>query len=204
MLLHWSPRSPFVHKVMVALEETGLRSRVDLTRSVVPTEDPAHVIWSVNPLGQIPTLVLDDGRALYDSLVICMYLDQVGGDGRLLPADASERIDTLRRHALGNGLIEDMVLWVIERYTPPEKQVPTRLARYALKLKCALAAVEADPDLRDSGRFDVGDIAIATALAYIEFRKLQPGWGSQYPHTAEWFAKISQRPSMLAARLQDG
>ena len=161
MLLHWSPRSPFVHKVMVALEETGLRSRVDLTRSVVPTEDPGHVIWSVNPLGQIPTLVLDDGRALYDSLVICMYLDQLCGDGKLLPADAGKRIDTLRRHALGNGLIEDMVLWVIERYTPPEKQVPARLERYALKLKCALAEIEADPDLRDPNRFDMGDIAIA-------------------------------------------
>jgi glutathione S-transferase len=204
MLLHWSPRSPFVHKVMVALEETGLRSSVELTRSVVPTEDPGHVIWSVNPLGQIPTLVLDDGRALYDSLVICMYLDQLGGEGKLLPAEAGKRIDTLRRHALGNGLIEDMVLWVIERYTPLEKQVPARLDRYALKLKYALAEIEADPDLRDPGRFDVGDIAVATALAYIEFRKLQPGWGSQYPHTAEWFARISQRPSMLAARLQDG
>ena len=109
MLLHWSPRSPFVHKVMVALEETGLRSRVELTRSVVPTEDPGHVIWSVNPLGQIPTLVLDDGRALYDSLVICMYLDQLGDGGNLLPVDAGKRIDTLRRHALGNGHIEDMV-----------------------------------------------------------------------------------------------
>ena len=204
MLLHWSPRSPFVHKVMVALEETGLRSRVELTRSVVPTEDPGHVIWSVNPLGQIPTLVLDDGRALYDSVVICMYLDQLAGNGKLLPADASKRIDTLRRHALGNGLIEDMVLWVIERYAPPEKQVPARLERYALKLKYALAEIEADPDLRDPGRFDVGDIAVATALAYIDFRKLQPGWGSQYPHTAEWFVRISQRPSMLAARLQDG
>lgn len=204
MLLHWSPRSPFVHKVMVALEETGLRSRVELTRSVVPTEDPGHVIWSVNPLGQIPTLVLDDGRALYDSLVICMYLDQLGDGGNLLPVDAGKRIDTLRRHALGNGLIEDMVLWVIERYTPPEKQVPARLVRYALKLKYALTAIEADPDLRDPGRFDVGDIAVATALAYIEFRKLQPGWGIQFPKTAEWFSKISMRPSMHAAKLQDG
>ena len=204
MLLHWSPRSPFVHKVMVALEETGLRSRVELTRSVVPTEDPGHVIWSVNPLGQIPTLVLDNGRALYDSLVICMHLDQLCGDGTLLPVDASRRLDTLRRHALGNGLIEDMVLWVIERYTPAERQVPARLQRYALKLQCVLAELEADPDLRDPQRFDLGDIAIATALAYIDFRKLQPGWGGQCPHTAAWFAKVSERPSMIAARLQDG
>jgi glutathione S-transferase len=204
MLLHWSPRSPFVHKVMVALEETGLRSRVELTRSVVPTEDVEHPIWRVNPLGQIPTLVLEDGRSLYDSLVISIYLDKECGEGKLLPSDAGERIDTLQRHAMGNGLIQDMVLWVIERYMAPEKQVPTRLQRYALKLQNSLAAIEADPDLRSSSRFDLGDIAIATALAYVDFRKLQPDWGSLYPQTAEWFATTSKRRSMLAARLQDG
>lgn len=203
MLLHWSPRSPFVHKVMVALEETGLRSRVELTRSVVPTEDPEHAIWAVNPLGQIPTLVLGDDRVLYDSLVILMFLDHESG-GTLLPADAGARIEALRRHALGNGLIEDMVLWLIERYTPAEKQVPARLARYALKLRNTLGAIEADADLRRTDRFDVGDIAVATALAYIEFRKLQPGWQADFPETAQWYAQVSQRPSMVAARLQDG
>jgi glutathione S-transferase len=204
MLLHWSPRSPFVHKVMVALEETGLRSRVELTRSVVPTEDPAHAIWSVNPLGQIPTLVLDDGGELYDSLVICMYLDQLCGEEILLPANAGRRIDTLLRHALGNGLIEDMVLWVIERYTPLEKQVPARLQRYELKLLKSLSVIESDPDFRDSRRFDIGDIAIATALAYVEFRRIKPGWQAEFPKTAEWFGLVSQRPSMIAASLKDG
>ena len=115
MLLHWSPRSPFVHKVMVALEETGLRSRAELTRAVVPTHDPAHAIWSVNPLGQIPTMVLEDNRVLCDSLVICMYLDQLSGQENLVPSDGRKRIDVMRRHALGNGLIEDMVLWVMDR-----------------------------------------------------------------------------------------
>jgi len=204
MLLHWSPRSPFVHKVMVALAETGLRPGVELTRSVVPTEDPEHVIWSVNPLGQIPTLVLDDGRALYDSLVICMYLDEASGKGILLPADGGKRIDTLRRHALGNGLIEDMVLWLIERFAPAERQVAARLVRYGIKLQKTLAAIEADPDLRNPSRFDVGDIAIATALAYIEFRRLKPGWQTEFPQTAGWFAQVNDRPSMVAARLQDG
>ncbi|MBK8768605.1 MAG: glutathione S-transferase family protein [Burkholderiaceae bacterium] len=204
MLLHWSPRSPFVHKVMVALEETGLRQRVELTRSVVPTVDPEHVIYLVNPLGQIPTLVLDDGKVLYDSLVISFYLEELCGAEILLPRDGGKRIATLRRHALGNGLIEAMVAWVIERYTPADKQIPTRSQHYAVKLGKSLALIEADADLRDAHRFDLGDIAIATALAYIEFRKLQPGWASQYPKTAEWFAQVSQRPSMVAARLKDG
>jgi glutathione S-transferase len=204
MLLHWSPRSPFVHKVMVALEETGLRPRVELTRSVVPTVDPEHAIYSVNPLGQIPTLVLDDGKVLYDSLVIQFYLDALCGEEILLPLDAHKRIDTLRRHALGNGLTEAMVDWVVERYTPADRQNPTRLQHCAVKLSKTLALLEADSDLRNPRRFDLGDIAIATALAYIDFRKLQPGWASQYPKTAEWYAQVAQRPSMVAARLQDG
>lgn len=204
MLLHWSPRSPFVHKVMVALEETGLRPRVELTRSVVPTLDPEHAIYRDNPLGQIPTLVPDDGKALHDSLVIMFYLDELSGAEILLPRDVYKRIDTLRRHALGNGLIETMVDWVIERYIPADKQIPTRSQHYAIKLAKTLALLEADADLRNPARFDLGDIAIATALAYIDFRKLQPGWTSQYPKTAEWYAQVSQRPSMVAARLQDG
>ncbi len=148
MLLHWSPRSPFVHKVMVALEETGLRPRVDLTRSVVPTLDPEHVIYRVNPLGQIPTLELDDGRVLHDSLVIAFYLNDLCGEELLIPSNADKRIDTLRRHALGNGLIEAMVAWVIDRYTPPEKQIATRAQHYAIKLAKTLALLESDVGLR--------------------------------------------------------
>ena len=91
----------------------------------------------------------------------------------------SQRIDTLRRHALGNGLIEAMVAWVIERYIPADKQIATRSQHCAIKLAKTLALLEADADLRNPDRFDLGDIAIATALAYIEFRKLQPGWVSQ-------------------------
>src|SRR5919202_723280 len=91
MLLHWSPRSPFVHKVVVALAETGLRPRVELTRSVVPTADPRHAIFRVNPLGQIPTLVADDGRVLHDSLVICLYLHELCGEEILLPRAADRR-----------------------------------------------------------------------------------------------------------------
>jgi glutathione S-transferase len=204
MLLHWSPRSPFVHQVMVALEETGLRPRVELTRSVVPTLDPAHAIYAFNPLGQIPTLVLDDGKPLFDSLVIGFYLEELAGAEILIPRDAGKRIDTLHRHALGNGLIEAMVAWVIERYVPAEKQIATRSQHYAIKLAKTLALLEADADLRKPNRFDLGDIAIATALAYIDFRKLQPGWADQHPKTAAWFAQVASRPSMVAGRLQDG
>jgi len=189
---------------MVALEETGLRPQVELTRSVVPTLDPEHVIYRDNPLGQIPTLVPEHGKPLHDSLVILFYLDELCGAEILLPRDAHKRIDTLRRHALGNGLIETMVAWVIERYIPADKQIPTRPQHYAIKLAKTLALLEADADLRNPRRFDIGDIAIATALAYIDFRKLQPGWTTQYPMTAEWYGQVSQRPSMVAARLQDG
>ena len=204
MLLHWSPRSPFVHKVMVALAETGLRPRVELTRSVVPTADPGHAIFRVNPLGQIPTLVADDGRVLHDSLVICLHLHELCGEEILLPRAVDRWLDPLRRHALGQGLTEAMVGWVAERAQPAEKQVPARVQRHALKLEKTLGLLEADPGLRDPRRFDLGDIALATALAYVDFRSLRPGWPDEYPQAAAWLAHVSQRPSMVAARLREG
>lgn len=204
MLLHWSPRSPFVHKVMVALEETGLRDRVELIRSVVPTSDPEHPIFRANPLGQIPTLMLDDGRQLYDSFVICRYLQDLAQNEILVPRDQDQSIDTLQRHALGNGLIETLVAWVMDRHLPPEKQIPARLQRYALKLEKTLSLLESDERLRAPQRFDLGDIAIATALTYLEFRSFKPGWSETYPKTAVWLSKVAKRPSMVAARLEDG
>jgi glutathione S-transferase len=204
MLLHWSPRSPFVHKVMVALEETGLRSRVELTRSVVPATDPEHPIFKVNPLGQIPTLVLDDGKPLSDSLAITAYLDQVCGKGQLFPTGGNALIEVLQRHALGSGLIDNLVKWVTERHWPPEQQDPIRFQYYGLKLDKVLAMLESKPEMRHPERFDVGDIAVATALAYLNFRAFKPGWEAGHPLTAEWYVQVAKRPSMIAARLQKG
>src|SRR6516165_7432240 len=97
MKLHWSPRSPFVRKVMIAAHETGLVDLWTCVRTVVAMTAPNAALLPDNPLSKIPTLVLDDGSALYDSGVICEYLDALDGKPQLFPAEGAARLIALRR-----------------------------------------------------------------------------------------------------------
>ena len=115
MKLHWSPRSPFVRKVMVAAHETGLVERLSLVRTVVAMTTTNKELQPDNPLSKLPTLVLDDGTPLYDSVVICEYLDTLHDGPKLFPSDAKAKWTALRRHALGDGLLELLILWRNER-----------------------------------------------------------------------------------------
>src|SRR2546430_2074043 len=99
MKLHWSPRSPFVRKVMIVAHETGLLPRIELIRSVAAMGAPNEAIMRDNPLSKIPTLVLDDGTSLYDSVVICEYLDSLHAGPKFFPETAIERWPALRLHA---------------------------------------------------------------------------------------------------------
>ena len=108
--VHGHPLSPFVRKVMVAAHETGLASRIRTERVVVGANKPNADVMAVNPLNKIPTLVLDDGTALYDSRVICEYFDSLREGAKLFPSDAARRWPALRRQALGDGLMETIVL----------------------------------------------------------------------------------------------
>ena len=103
MKLHWSPRSPFVRKVMIAAHERGLVDRIVCVRTIAAMTKPHAELMADNPLSKIPTLVLDDGLVLYDSPVICEYLDGIGGAPKLFPAEPAARFEALRRQALGDG-----------------------------------------------------------------------------------------------------
>src|SRR5882672_11146388 len=109
MKLYWSSRSPFVRKVMVTVHELGLVSRIRTERVVVSAAAPNAEVMAVNPLNKIPTLVLDDGTALYDSRVICEYLDTLHEGRKLFPADPSACFTALRRQALRDGLMDGIV-----------------------------------------------------------------------------------------------
>src|ERR1700756_3787191 len=115
MKLHWSPRSPFVRKVMVAVHELGLADRVTCVRTVAASTKPHAELMRDNPLSKIPTLVLDDGTVIYDSPVICEYLDGLGAPPKLHPADPKARLVALRRQALGDGYLDLLVLLRDER-----------------------------------------------------------------------------------------
>src|SRR5580704_18659729 len=115
MKLHWSPRSPFVRKVMVVAHECGVADHLTRVRTVAATAKPHPDLMKDNPLSKIPTLVLDDGTVLYDSPVICEYLDSLHDGPKLFPSDAGARMTALRRQALGDGFLDFLLLWRNER-----------------------------------------------------------------------------------------
>jgi glutathione S-transferase len=115
MKLHWSPRSPFVRKVMIVAHERGIADRLDCVRTVAAMTTPHAELMKDNPLSKIPTLVLDDGTVLYDSPVICEYLDALDGKPQLFPPERAARLIALRRQALGDGFLDLLVLARNER-----------------------------------------------------------------------------------------
>jgi len=103
MLLHWSPRSPFVRKVMIAAHECGLADRIERVRTVVAAATPNIELMKENPQSRLPTLRLADGTVVYDSPVICEYFDTLHGGAKLFPESFPERLVALRRQSLGDG-----------------------------------------------------------------------------------------------------
>lgn len=197
MKLHWSPRSPFVRKVMVFALETGLASRLEKVRSVVAMRSPNAALMRDNPLNKLPTLVLEDGRVLYDSAVICEYLDSLHGGKPRFPRAGDARWLALRRQALGDGLLELHLLWRVERdQAVPERSQPL-LDAFALKSKTSLAALEKEAAaLRAAADFDIGVMALACAVNYLDFRFTDLDWRAGHPALADWLAGINARPSM--------
>ena len=124
MKLFWSSRSPFVRKVMVAAHETGLVSGIECVQTVVAPAKPNAEVMALNPLNKLPTLLLDDGRVLYDSPVICEYLDGLHDGPKLFPSAGATRLDALRRQALGDGMMDFLLVWLSERSRPAEQQSP--------------------------------------------------------------------------------
>src|SRR6478609_3998998 len=146
MRLLWSSRSPFVRKVMVTAHELGLVDRIRTERVVVSAAAPNAEVMAINPLNRIPTLVLDDGTALYDSRVICEHLDTLHAGPKLFPADTRARWTALRRQALGDGLMEEIVLRLGEQGRAQAMQSEKHLAAYRLKITTALDRLEGEAD----------------------------------------------------------
>lgn len=146
MKLHWSPRSPFVRKVTVLLKETGLEARVNYVRSVAAMATPNPAILADNPLSQIPTLVLDDGQPLYDSPVICEYLDGLHDGAPFFPPAGPTRWLALRRQALADGMLAVLLLWRQERMKTTAQQLPEWLAAFSLKINGSLDRLEQEAD----------------------------------------------------------
>ncbi len=199
--LHWSPRSPFVRKVMVAAHELGLADRLTLRRTVVQMTEPNPDLLSDNPLSRIPTLVLEDGTVLIDSGVICEYLDALAGGGRIVPASGPARWVELSRHALASGLLEILILWRNERNKPAEKQTAAWLASFDTKTQEALARFERSIVPIGAGPLGLSSIALGCCLSYLDFRFDDLNWRADHPALAAWHAEFCRRPSAKATEV---
>jgi len=199
MKLYYSPFSPYVRKVLVAAHELGLADRIAQLASAAHPVNRDRNIIAHNPLGQVPTLLLDDGTMLADSRVICEYLDDLAG-GALFPRSGSARWRVLVDQTIGDGILTAALL---SRYEvaarPPEKLWQEWFDGQMDKVETAIAAIEAAvPALGD--RVDIGTISFACAFGYLDLRFPDNGWRARHPKSAEWFAQFGARPSMMATR----
>ena len=198
MTLHWSPRSPYVRKVMIAAHEMGLSDRLNTVRTVVGGITPHLELMRENPLGKIPTLVLEDGTILFDSPVICEYLDTLHGGPKLYPPSGPDRFIALRRHALGSGMIDMGLLLLGERSRPEAQRSAPHMELWTLKLRSGVAALEPQAEALAAAPFGIGHVAIGVALGYLDFRFDALQWRDGHPRLAAWYAGFLARPSVQA------
>lgn len=204
MKLHWSPRSPYVRKVMVAAHELGLVDRLTCVRSLAAMATPNPAIMADNPLSKIPALVLDDGQVLIDSSVIVEYLDDLAGGGKLLPTRSPARWEALSRQALASGLLDLLILWRNEREKPQAQQTQAWLDAFGVKVGATLDRFENDAPAFAAKPFDVGHIALGCALSYADFRFPNLGWRDGHPALTAWHTGFAARPSAVATEMVDG
>lgn len=199
MRLYFSAASPFTRKVRVTAHELGLSDRIELHSLYLTPVSPHEAVRSNNPLGKIPTLITDDGTALYDSPVICEYLDTLAGGNRIFPAAGAARWTALRRQALADGIMDAAVLTRYEEAVrPKELRWQGWVDAQFLKIRTALDGLEQE---NLGSTFDIGTISIACALSYLDLRFAQEGWRKSRPRLAAWLAGVDERQSLAATML---
>ena len=196
MKLYFSGASPYVRKVMIAAIETGLDKKIEpAPTTVVPVKANAELARD-NPLMKVPTLVTDGGEALFDSRVICEYLDSLHDGRKLIPASGGERWRVLRLQALGDGILD---AGIITRYElairPQEKQWSDWIAGQTKKITQGLDLAETETL---GGPLNLGQIAIACAIGWLEFRKPIGDIRAGRPKLFQWYDEFAKRPSMQA------
>lgn len=198
MKLLFSPTSPYVRKCLVVAHELGLNGRLQLLPSNAHPINRDREIIASNPLGKVPTFFTDDGQVLYDSRVICEYLDTQAG-GSLFPRTGPARWEALTLQSLGDGMLDAALLARYEDVARPEAiRWPEWRAGQLDKIETSVQHLQAHPALL-AGRVDIGAITVGCALWYADLRFADFGWRERCPALASWYAGFSQRPSMAAS-----
>lgn len=198
MKLLYSPTSPYARKVLAQAHETGLINRIDVV-SVQPFQDES--LRDSNPLGKVPALIPDDGRALFDSQVICDYLDHQHDGAKTIPEDGPDRWTVLRLHACAQG-VTDAALNLRQQAMRDESTDNVAPADWWVDRQ--YAAIYAGMDMLNrevavlDGSINIASIAAACALDYWQFRFAEHAWRGNRDDLAAWFDRFMERPSMTA------
>lgn len=199
MKLYYAAASPFVRKVLVVLHETEQLDDVEIQPVVTTPLAPDGAVLGKNPLAKIPALERDDGPTLYDSRVICAFLDDRAKAG-LYPQDTS-RWETLTLEATADGIMDAGVLMVYEsRFRPEALQSQDWIEGQWSKIDRALTVLNDRWMPHLTGHLNIGQIGVACALGYLDFRHDARNWREGRPDLADWHARFSERPSMGATR----
>ena len=191
MKLFYSPNSPFVRKVMACAIARGIDQRIETVPSN-PHDSPAALL-AANPLSKIPCLIADDGAAVFDSPVICEFLDGLGDAGPLFPPPGPARWRALTLQALADGILDAALLRRGLAGVPPGAAIAAVIARQKAVMDRALDVLE--HEVPQQG-LDIGTIGAACALGYLDLRFAGDDWRAGRPALASWFAAISTAPAL--------
>ncbi|RYE41472.1 MAG: glutathione S-transferase [Hyphomicrobiales bacterium] len=206
MQLFWSPKSPFVRKVMIVLHETGQVDDVELTRMPVQMSEPNPEVLKVNPLNKIPTLVRPGATSLFDSRVICEFFDRRHGEHRFFPEDQEDYLRAVTLQALGDGLLDLLLVWrnwYLERGLAFDDPADSYTSAFLLKTQTTLDHLETLATELEETPFGIGHVSIGIALAHLDFRWSDLQWRHGRTALAAWHAEFSARPSVQATAIVD-
>jgi len=195
MRLWYAPTSPFARKVRIAAHELGLAERMELVE-VNPWTDGR--LRALNPLAKVPTLERKDGPPLYESGVICDYLDALSGQRRLFPESGEARWRALLLQGLADGANTAAGRLFADERRPADQRSEAMMARLSEAMQAALDSLERETLRAD--HLTIGETSAATFLGYLDFRWPERDWRKGRERLSAWFAEVEQRPSMVETR----
>jgi len=199
--LFYAPQSPFARKVRAAAIELGLHSRIELEYAeVLPGKPNSEFARERNALRKVPTLITDEGATIFDSTVICEYLDSLTGGGVLVPRDGPERWRVLTMHAVAQGMCESAILIRYETWLRPEPaRWPIWIEDQWNRIDSGLDWFERNPPTPASIP-TMAHLALGSALGYIDFRWPSRAWRDRFPHVSRWFMELETRASFESTK----
>lgn len=192
MKLYYTRTSPYARKVRIAAIEKGLLDKIELVE--VNLREKTDELFATNPLGKIPALVTDDGQVIFDSPVICEYLEEIKLELSLY-SKGKEKYAVLTLAAMADGLMDSAVaLFVEDKLRPGEKRFDKMSEKHLADVQRVLSVL--DKKVAELSKFNIASIAAAAALGYLSFRHADMGWPEKHKKLAAWFAEFSKRESL--------